>query len=113
MARAKDWVPAGAPDHWKGRDRFFPPAPGMTYFWGIFSPSAKAEDLSSMAFPPWTEAAIIRATINANRQLLSRDRIPASPLIRFDLLTKDLKLIEKSFLVMPNGLKDQLGVASP
>jgi hypothetical protein len=38
--------------HASGIDIFFPPAPGMTYWIGIFPPSWNAEEEISIASPP-------------------------------------------------------------
>src|SRR4030043_1449891 len=52
IERAKDFVPEGASFHERGIETFFPPAPGMTYWIGIFSPPLNAADEISMLFPP-------------------------------------------------------------
>jgi hypothetical protein len=57
-------VPAGAPDQLRGRETFLPPAPGITYFWGIFPPSGKALEVNFMAGPPEVMAEVIKRKAN-------------------------------------------------
>jgi hypothetical protein len=73
MDKAKDLVPGGAPDQLKGREIFFPPAPGITYCWGIFPLSGNALEVSCMAGPPEVMAGVIKrmvATTHQNRLLV-------------------------------------------